>query len=256
MKTALAVTISVLVGNFLNMEYPFFIAMTAIISMDKTMSSSMKMGKNRILGTFIGALIGVLLSYIDRGNALLCGCGMIILIMVCNAFHLQGSITIGGIVMMAIMIHTDKTPIFYGFHRTLDTCIGASISFAVNALIAPYTNIKRLDEMTIRLWDQTDQLILALQQKKTVDSESVKKDMEAIQYELKLYENEYLLNSKKERVEKLQKHYDMAQRLLLELEILETIDTEKDEIVFNYHIQKALDIYNCYVKGFQIQHEE
>ena len=123
-KTGIAVFLAVIVAKIAHFEYPFFMGMTAIIAMDKTMSKSLIMGRNRVLGTLFGAIIGVLLSYIDRGNALLCGIGIILLILICNRLKLQGSITIGGIVMLAIMVHTDKTPIFYGFHRTLDTLIG------------------------------------------------------------------------------------------------------------------------------------
>ena len=132
LKTGLVVALSVILSAILKLEYPFFVVMTAIISMDKTMVNSLKMGRNRVFGTFLGACIGIGLSYIDRGNPLLCGLGIIILIQICNHLKLQGAITIGGIVMTAIMVHTDKTPLYYGFHRTLDTLVGATISFVVN----------------------------------------------------------------------------------------------------------------------------
>ena len=64
--------------------------------------------------------------------------------------------------MLAIMVHTDKTPIFYGFHRTLDTLIGAFIAFIVNAMIFPYFTLEKLDEIMIDIWTQTDNLVLEL----------------------------------------------------------------------------------------------
>lgn len=254
-KTGLAVTVSVIVAQLLKIEYPFFVAMTAIISMDKTMGNSFKMGRNRIMGTFIGACIGVMLSYISRGNALLCGIGIILLILTCNKLHLQGSITIGGIVMMAIMVHTDKTPLFYGFHRTFDTMVGASISFIVNALIYPYANVKRLDEMTINLWDESDKIVESLQRKEIVDLETIKMEMADIQRELNLYHNEILFKGKKEWVEKLEKHYEMASRLVLEVEILETIDRNAHSEIFDYHIDSALKIYHSYIDELQAKYQ-
>ena len=159
-KTGIAVFLAVIVAKIAHFEYPFFMGMTAIIAMDKTMSKSLIMGRNRVLGTLFGAIIGVLLSYIDRCNALLCGIGIILLILICNRLKLQGSITIGGIVMLAIMVHTYKTPIFYGFHRTLDTLVGAFIAFIVNAVIFPYFTLEKLDEIMIDIWTQTDNLVL------------------------------------------------------------------------------------------------
>ena len=89
-KTGIAVFLAVIVAKIAHFEYPFFMGMTDIIAMDKTMSKSLIMGRNRVLGTLFGAIIGVLLSYIDRGNALLCGIGIILLILICNRLKLQG----------------------------------------------------------------------------------------------------------------------------------------------------------------------
>ena len=153
-KTGVALALAIFVAQILEIEYPFFVGMTAIISMDKTMTNSLKMGRNRVVGTFLGACIGVLLSYVDRGNPLLCGIGIMMLILICNKLRLQGSITIGGIVMIAIMVHTDKTPLFYGFHRTFDTLICALVSLFVNIVLFPYANNKRLTNIIVQLWEQ------------------------------------------------------------------------------------------------------
>ena len=246
--------LSIIVAKILHLQYPFFIAMTALISMDKTMGNSLKMGRNRVMGTFFGACIGIGMSYIDRGNPILCGIGMILLIQLCNLTKLKGSITIGGIVMIAIMVHTDKTPLFYGFHRTLDTMIGASLSFLVNISIFPYATVKRLDETLIKLWDQTDLCIVALNNKEIIDSHQIKDTLRDVEIELMLYDNEFLLKKKRQYVEELKIHYQMAERLLLELEMIETIDRQKDEAVFHYHIEKALHIYHEYMVYLQEKH--
>ncbi len=253
-KTGIVVMLSIIVARVLKLEYPFFIAMTALISMDKTMGNSLKMGRNRVMGTFFGACIGIALSYIDRGNAVLCGIGMILLIQLCNFTKLKGSITIGGIVMIAIMVHTDKTPMFYGFHRTFDTLIGATLSFLVNMCIFPYSTVKRLDETLIKLWDQTDICVLALKNKEVVDSQSIKKTLKEIEVELMLYDNEFLLQKKRKYVNELKTHYEMSERLLLELQIIETIDSTQCKEVFEYHIQKALSIYNQYIDYLTKKH--
>ena len=247
-KTAIAVTLSILVARLFNFEYPFFVAMTALISMDKTMGDSFKTGRNRIMGTLFGALIGISLSYIDRGNAFLCGLGMIILIELCNIFNLKGSITIGGIVMIAIMVHTEKTPIFYGFHRTLDTLIGASLSFVVNATVFPYSTVKRLDRIAIGLWDETEKCVMDLRNHKCVNTEEIEDKLTAIEGELNLYNHEFLFRNKKQYVNELTEHYKMAKRLLLELKVANTIDSTVANDVYEYHIEKAIEIYNSYIK--------
>ena len=223
-KTAIAVTLSILVARLFNFEYPFFVAMTALISMDKTMGDSFKTGRNRIMGTLFGALIGISLSYIDRGNAFLCGLGMIILIELCNIFNLKGSITIGGIV------------------------IGASLSFVVNATVFPYSTVKRLDRIAIGLWDETEKCVMDLRNHKCVNTEEIEDKLTAIEGELNLYNHEFLFRNKKQYVNELTEHYKMAKRLLLELKVANTIDSTVANDVYEYHIEKAIEIYNSYIK--------
>jgi len=87
-KTALAVSISIFLSQLLNLEYPYFVAMTAIISMDRTARLSIDMGRNRVIGTLIGALIGILFATIDQGNPWLAGIGILIIILISNLTHI------------------------------------------------------------------------------------------------------------------------------------------------------------------------
>lgn len=243
-KTAIAVTICVIIANIFELEYPFFMGMTAMISMDKTMTNSLKMGRNRILGTFLGACIGILLSSIDRGNALLCGIGIIILIQLCNFFKLQGAITIGGIVMIAIMVHTDKTPLYYGYYRTLHTLIGASISFIVNMVIFPYSTIDRLIDRFDDLWIEIHNIITEIKNYKLVPIEDFNEKLNIARTEILLYQNEIILNKeKRKRIAELEKHYQLAKSILLQLRVCETIDAQKDKTIYDYHLNKAIALY-------------
>ena len=243
-KTAIAVTLCVIVANIFNFEYPFFMGMTAIISMDKTMTNSLKMGRNRIFGTFLGACIGIALSYIDRGNALLCGVGVIILIQLCNLFKLQGAITIGGIVMIAIMVHTDKTPMYYGYYRTLHTLMGASISFIVNMTIFPYSTIDRLEKRFDDLWIEIYNIIDELKKYNLIPLNDFNEKLKLAENEIHLYRQEIVLNKKKiVTITALEQHYDIAAKILLELQVCETIDAEKDKIIYDYHLNKAIELY-------------
>ena len=253
-KTGVALALAIFVAQILEIEYPFFVGMTAIISMDKTMTNSLKMGRNRVVGTFLGACIGVLLSYVDRGNALLCGVGIMMLILICNRLRLQGSITIGGIVMIAIMVHTDKTPLFYGFHRTFDTLIGALVSLFVNVVLFPYANDKRLNNIILQLWEQTDRIVEALRKNEIVDTTTLSQEMEMIRNELDLYSHELLGKEKRTLVNELRLHYDMAEHLMLEIEILETIDKEIYPEIYQYHIDSALKLHQMYINEVQLKH--
>lgn len=255
-KTGIAVTVSLWISMLFKLEYPFFVAMTAIISMDKTAMNSMKMGKNRIMGTFIGAIVGILLSYIDRGNPILCGLGIILMIVICNSLKLKGSISIGGIVLLAIMVHTDKTPLFYGFNRTLDTIIGAGVALLVNCTIFPYYNVKRLDDIVIKMWQQSDAIVHSLENRQHCNLEEIHKNMKEIENELGLYETEILFHKKKELVAKLRRHYEVTEHLLFEMDVCQSVDQEKHKEVYEYHLQRVHQLYLGYIDELQAKYAQ
>ena len=172
-KTAIAVSVSIILSNLFNLEFPYFVAMTAIISMDRTARLSISMGRNRVIGTFLGALIGIVFATIDRGNPFLAGLGILIIILISNQLKLPGSITVGSFVFVAIMVHIsdDITPLFYGLHRTLDSLFGALIAFVINLSVMPGYSVKRLDEKLNKFYPE---LIQTLNQVDTVSFDQFK----------------------------------------------------------------------------------
>ncbi|QZY54159.1 FUSC family protein [Crassaminicella profunda] len=138
-KTALAVSLCVLISELLKLEYPFYAAIAAIISMGNSITNSFKVGKNRMMGTSVGAFIGLMFASIQPNNVLLCGLGIIVVIYICNLLKWNKSITIAGIVFMAIMVNLDgQSPIRYSVNRIIDTFIGISVALVVNYLFFPY----------------------------------------------------------------------------------------------------------------------
>ncbi|EJO5346038.1 aromatic acid exporter family protein [Clostridium botulinum] len=137
-KTALAVTLSILISAFFKLDSPFYAAIAAVISMQNSVTGSYRAGKNRMLGTVTGALVGLTFSSISPNNPFLCGLGIIIVIYICNLLKWDKSITIACIVFIGIMVNlTNKTPLYYSIHRTLDTFIGITVSVLVNMFVKP-----------------------------------------------------------------------------------------------------------------------
>ena len=252
LKTGLVVTLSVIVARLIGLEYPFFVVMTAIISMDKTTISSLKMGRNRVFGTFLGAAIGIGLSYIGRGNPFLLGLGVILLIQICNSLKLQGAITIGGIVMTAIMVHTDKTPFYYGFHRTLDTLVGATISFVVNMFVFPYSRMKSIDKTTFFFLNTLDSIINTAREYQYIYLDDLRDELKYIKIEIDLCHNEFIFSpKKKESLALLETHYEVAKQVFFELEVCESLDSKENKDIYDFHLNRALDIYSKHIKDFQ-----
>ncbi|KAB3530306.1 aromatic acid exporter family protein [Alkaliphilus pronyensis] len=155
-KTGIAVSTTMLVTDFLNIEYPFFALIAALIAMQPTVSDSWHSGINRIIGTFIGAFVGLLFGFIAPINFLLVGLGLILLIYTMNRLGWTDSINIAGVVFLAIILNDEGVHIIYAVNRLIDTFIGISIALGVNYLIFPPTYDKKaisvINNVSSQVW--------------------------------------------------------------------------------------------------------
>ncbi len=141
-KTALSVFICLVFYRILGREGDFLAVASAIICMQDSVEKSVKSGLYRILGTAFGTVLGILLLYIDIYfgsvdlSIILSSLGVVLLIMLLNAFGKQDAIVIGCIVYLAIVMKTSPMdPYLYGINRLIDTTVGISIAVVVNRFI-------------------------------------------------------------------------------------------------------------------------
>lgn len=135
-KTGISVCLAIFLAKVLKLEFPFFVALAVIMPIEESIASSIKSGKNRMVGTIIGAFIGVIFVLMGPGNPILCGIGMIIIIYVCSLFNAGSAAAIGGIVFISIMVNLKgQAPLSYSINRVFDTLVGACIVITVNYLI-------------------------------------------------------------------------------------------------------------------------
>lgn len=137
-KTGIAVFLSIIISKILNSEYPFYTAVAAIVAMQNSVEGSLKAGKNRMLGTIVGAAVGFVFALVDPGNVGLCAAGIMLVIYICNILNWKDAISIGGIVFLAIMLNLKGgSPLHYSLNRILDTFIGIVVALLVNRFIVP-----------------------------------------------------------------------------------------------------------------------
>ena len=104
--------------------FPFYACIAAVITMQSTVHDSFTTGKNRMIGTIIGAICGFIFALISPNNAFLTSIGIVFVIYFSNLFNRKSSISIACIVFLAIMTNLTKvTPLFYSFNRVVETFI-------------------------------------------------------------------------------------------------------------------------------------
>lgn len=145
-KTGLAVSLSIILSELLNLQNPSLVGIAAIVSMQSSVNESFIAGKNRILGTFVGAFVGLVFSYILPYNFFFLGLGIIVVIYLHNLFKWKQSLSLSAIVYLVVFLYQDGeySKLAYAINRLLDTSIGVIVSMLVNYFIAQPDDVQSL----------------------------------------------------------------------------------------------------------------
>jgi len=147
-KTAIAIVVCLFIYQagyslgIANHSDTILACVAAIVSMRETMEGSRSIGIQRLLGTIIGAGVGIAYSYLFFfvGNIYLqmfvIATGIIGVIVICNKFKLADAIVIACMVYLFIAVQKGEIdPLVHGITRFIDTLIGLGISILVNHFI-------------------------------------------------------------------------------------------------------------------------
>jgi len=279
-KTGMAVCLCIVVIAAIRLDSPFYAAIATIISMDKTIYGSLKTGENRMIGTLVGAVIGFVCALIMPGNAFICGLGIIILIVVCNAIKVKGSIVVGGIVLIAIMVNLKgQSAIVYSISRIIETFIGIAVAIIVNFLFFPYDGLGHIEKEFNNI---VKGIILysdaCMKKEKDNDYDYVKlyTQIMGLETEIHTYKLDFHAKKKVSRVAALSEKIVCAKAIYLHLEIIKTLlgnyaisdnnlkrinssdlirypikqinitgEDIEQSIIYNYHLEALLNQYQC-----------
>lgn len=211
-KTALAVSLTILISQLFNLNSPFFAGIAAIMAMKTSVSESFSIGKNRMLGTIFGGIIALLFSYIAPMNVLSIGIGIVIIIYTCNMLGWKKSIQLSVIVFLSIILNYEEgSRLSYAFYRTLDTLIGLVIGTLINYFIVPpHPNKERFIKESITTMYSEFKNIL-----ETIIWEDENRSLEGLQIFLTETEDNYILLKKDTKLEIGKSHdYDEFELIL------------------------------------------
>ncbi|WP_255575774.1 HAD-IIB family hydrolase [Caproiciproducens faecalis] len=127
---------------------PFYSAIAAVLCMQPYVSNSRKVAINRIIGTFIGGIAGMLVMMVEKSflppdvpvlKYLLVSAAIIPLIYTTVLAKRTSASYITCVVFMSITVShgQDASPYFFALNRIVDTLIGIFVSLGVNAFHLP-----------------------------------------------------------------------------------------------------------------------
>ena len=277
-KTAIAVTLSVFLIRFFATDdlSVFYAGFGALIAMDTTFSNSLRQGLTQLIGVLAGTVMGYLsvLMFPSMTPAWMAGLGVLLLIVLCNALKLSFSASLSCIIFLSACLTPTDDIVRDSLFRLRDSSLGIGIALVVNALIRPYNNKKRILALLGRLRAQIpgdiEQIVVKEQFPDLQESVAILRQLDR---ELNLYHSQHFFHRKHDDEALLRGCYQLAQRMLQEMEAICGMDclgdlamesaavmqelgmelpeaglpgrkcTRHDTIVMNYHLDKLLSAY-------------
>jgi uncharacterized membrane protein YccC len=171
-KTALAVTLAVLVAYLIQAQDVFWAGITAVVMMQPNVGASFEKGFHRILGTLTGAMVGLLvLGFFYTSPYLLFTISFALVFYTsCQFKHSTYSyswIVANGTYLMVVYssLLTPELDITIAFYRCLEIVIGVLVAHSVNLLIFPQhaqNQLARGVSQLINIVSQTSPLLQSL----------------------------------------------------------------------------------------------
>ncbi|HZK43423.1 MAG TPA: aromatic acid exporter family protein [Syntrophomonadaceae bacterium] len=194
-KTGLAVTVTIFLVSILEGKLDIvdhniavMAAITAIIGMQPSIKGSLKTFKNRVIATFIGTLIALILALTLGLNAFYLGLGSIAIILICLKLELNESITFALITLVAIGTYNNDFNIMVVTYRISGMLIGLTVSTVLNIIFMPpdYTeDLKiKINDLQIKFEQLYEDAITDILREGKVEKETIKDERQTIRDEL------------------------------------------------------------------------
>jgi uncharacterized membrane protein YgaE (UPF0421/DUF939 family) len=226
-KTTAAVIISMMLVDRLGASDSrlIFAMLGAMAAVQPTFKESVASCLTQIVGVLFGAAAGLLLRLLPGPDLLAVGIGMVLVITLYHSLRIPYSPSLPCFVVVMVCVTPDVHPVIYAAERIWETAIGLAVGMAINTLVFPYDNSRRirataegLDKVLIafleELFDGDDILPDAKAMRRTIDD---------LQRELELFSNQKLilhLRRQKEQLETFRLCENKARELVARMEVL------------------------------------
>lgn len=276
LKTALAVTISIIAAEQLGTSGSrlIYAAIGAMAAMENTFISSLKACLAQLLGVVVGTLLAFLLCLLPIPVEIRVCIGVVLIISLLSVLRLHESPVLACLILVTICTDEDIAAFNFALSRIWDTAIGLSIGFAVNMLILPYDNSRKIQRLVEKLDLEFIGFLEDMYDGDAFfpDAERLCRRGDELEMQLAIFADQRLFNRKRQRtlLHQLQECQDIARELLVEVRCLRSMETagrlteanrrrlkqlganlpklpgkgdfSLNETVLNFHISRALDL--------------
>ena len=226
-KTTAAVVISMMLVDRLGTSGSrlIFAMLGAMAAVQPTFKESVASCLTQIVGVLFGAAAGLLLRLLPGPDLVAVGIGMVLVITLYHSLRIPYSPSLPCFVVGMVCVTPDVHPIIYAAERIWETAIGLGVGMAINTLVFPYDNSRRirataegLDKVLIAFLEEVfdgDDIL--------PDAKAMRRTIDDLQRELELFSNQKLilrLRRQQEELETFRLCENKARELVARMEVL------------------------------------
>ena len=131
-RAALAAGLAVAIAQLLQLQYPLYAMISAIIVTDLSPSQTRQLGFQRLAGTVLGATVGAALTHILPSGPWAIGLSILAAMFLSHLLHLQGAAKVTGYVCAIVVLDHAGQPWSYALYRLIDTVLGIGVAVLVS----------------------------------------------------------------------------------------------------------------------------
>jgi uncharacterized membrane protein YccC len=126
--------VSYAVAQALELEFPLYAMIAAVIVTDLQPTETRKLGLRRLGGTLIGSVLGAVLSVLLPGGTLTIALGIFLSMFLTHLLRAPQAARVAGYLCAIVLLEHAADPWIYSFWRFLETVLGIVIAILVSYL--------------------------------------------------------------------------------------------------------------------------
>jgi uncharacterized membrane protein YgaE (UPF0421/DUF939 family) len=132
LRAALSAGFAVAIAQFLQLQYPIYALIGAVIVTDLSALQTRQLGLQRLAGTVLGTIVGVTLSQFLLPNPVVIGFGILVAMFLSQILRLQGAAKVTGYVCAIVLLEHHGHSWSYALYRLMETILGIVVALLVS----------------------------------------------------------------------------------------------------------------------------
>jgi uncharacterized membrane protein YgaE (UPF0421/DUF939 family) len=132
LRASVAAALSLAIAQVVELQYPIYALVAAIIVTDLSPSESTRLGWRRLVANVIGGACGAALSMVFPQTSWATGLSIFAAMLSCHLLRAPDVAKVAGYTSAIVAFSYGSDPWHYAFHRVIETGLGICVAWAVS----------------------------------------------------------------------------------------------------------------------------